>query len=366
MAPDGLLDELAATVGSRREASWLLEEVAGDAAGDRAARARSLAARRADGEPVQYVLGHWPFSSLDLLVDPRALIPRPETEALVALASSAVAVRGDGAVVCDLGCGTGAIALAVAALAVADGLDVEVHATDVSPDALELAACNARRVAATTVTFHLGSWFDALRDELAGRVNVLCSNPPYVSANERGALARELDHEPELALVAGDGTDGTPGFAAVEAVVTGAPRWLAPGGTLLVEHAGTHRDAAVAAAVRAGLEVVADHDDLAGLPRVLEGSPGHVTARILSLDELDVAVSLLAAGAIVGVPTDTVYGIAARLGDADAVASLFSAKGRPSNVPIAVLCATTEQAASIATGGRRPRPGSRPPTGPGR
>jgi release factor glutamine methyltransferase len=273
VAADGLLGELAAALGSRQEARWVLEEL--DARDDlddvqRAALASELAARRASGMPLQYVLGHWPFRDLDLVVDARALIPRPETEVLVAHALARLASRGEGAVACDLGCGTGAIVLSLAVEARNAGLRVELHATDVDPGALELAAANAERNGAVGVSLHLGSWYEALPGGVRGHVDVCCSNPPYVSIAERRSLAVELDFEPEIALVAADGTDGTPGFGAIEAVVTGARGWLAPGGTLLVEHADTHREAATSLAARCGLVVVADHEDLAGRPRVLE------------------------------------------------------------------------------------------------
>jgi release factor glutamine methyltransferase len=254
---DGLFEELTGLLGSRREARWVLEELDVVAPDARRDRARSLAERRRSGEPLQYVLGHWPFHELDLAVDGRALIPRPVE-------------RGDGAVVCDLGCGTGAIALSVAVVARRRGLDVTVVATDVSRDALDLAHANAERTGAMGVSFLEGRWYDALPERLRGRVDVLCSNPPYVAAAERLTLARELDFEPELALVSADGSESTPGFADVEAVVVGALAWLAPGGTLLVEHGATQGTAATACAARAGLTVVADHDDLAGLPRLLQ------------------------------------------------------------------------------------------------
>lgn len=270
MAADSLLDELATTMGSRHEARWVLQELDGLDANDREGRARELAARRATGEPLQYVLGHWPFRDLDLALDARALIPRPETEALVEIALHRVRARGPGAVVCDLGCGSGAIALSVATEARAAGLAVEVHATDVDEGALALARGNAARVGARSVAFHRGSWYDALPGSLRGCIDVCCSNPPYVGIAERAMLAVELSYEPELALVAADGCDGTPGLAAIEAVVEGARTWLAPGGTLLVEHGADHRDAVTSLATRCGLEVVADHDDLAGRPRVLE------------------------------------------------------------------------------------------------
>jgi release factor glutamine methyltransferase len=268
VANDPLLDELTASLDSRREAGWLLDEVAGLDDHERLARARELAMRRRTGEPLQYVVGHWPFRELDLLVDRRALIPRPETEQLVGLALAALPGQLASRRAVDLGCGTGAIALSLAIEGARCVSDLQVHATDVSDDALALARRNAELLGAD-VTFHEGSWFQALPESLLHRVDLLCANPPYVSHAERPSLAHELDFEPELALVADDGTDGTPGFAAVETVVLGAVHWLAPGGTLLVEHGETHRPAALACAKNSGLTDVADLEDLAGRPRFL-------------------------------------------------------------------------------------------------
>lgn len=251
----------------------MLEALAYDDPDDRRRRALELADRRAAGEPLQYVLGRWPFRGLDLVVDTRALIPRPETEGLVELAL-AVLESSDARVACDLGCGTGAIALSLAVEARALGRAIEVHATDVSTDALALARHNAQRVGALAVRFHEGSWYEALPDELEGRVDLLCANPPYVGWAERETLARELDFEPTLALVADDGRDGTQGMAAIEEVLAGAQRWLAPHGTVLVEHGARQHDAVVASAHDAGLHRIVDHVDLAGLPRVLEARGG--------------------------------------------------------------------------------------------
>lgn len=270
MTADPLFQELAEVLDSPRDATWLLEELEALAPQERRARAISLARRREAGEPLQYLVGHWPFRTIDLLVDQRALIPRPETELLVDLALAAVMALGDGAIVGDLGCGTGAIALSIAVEARARGTRVEVVATDVSSDAVALARQNATRSGAEPITFCVGSWFDALPSSYAGAIAVLCSNPPYVAANERPGLARELDFEPQLALVADDGADGTPGLAAIEHIIAGARPWLIPGGTLLVEHGAAQRIAVVERCARAGLVDVRAHDDLAGLPRFIE------------------------------------------------------------------------------------------------
>jgi release factor glutamine methyltransferase len=186
---DPLVAELTRSLGSSREARWLLEELVGMEPAARRERATRLARRRAAGEPLQYVLGHWPFRTLDLLVDRRALIPRPETELLVGYALTALRARGRGALACDIGCGTGAIALSIAVETTAAGRAVEVLASDVSADALALARQNAARTGASAVSFHVGSWFDALPVDARGSIDVLCSNPPYVASAARPELA---------------------------------------------------------------------------------------------------------------------------------------------------------------------------------
>ena len=193
MTPDPLFDELTGVLESRREARWLLDDLGDVPPEARRERAMELADRRAAGEPLQYVLGHWPFRTIDLLVDRRALIPRSETEQLLELALGALLDAGEGAVACDLGCGSGAIALSIAVESRALGTNVDVLATDVSSDALELARRNAERSGARGVTFYEGTWFDAIPLAYEGAIAVIASNPPYVAAAERPHLARELD-----------------------------------------------------------------------------------------------------------------------------------------------------------------------------
>jgi release factor glutamine methyltransferase len=257
--------ELADGLFTRAEARWVRESVASLPEEERRARLSEIVARRRRGEPLQYVLGAWQFRTLELTVDRRALIPRPETELVVDVALEVLDGLAPGAVACDLGCGSGAIALSLAAESTAHPV---VHATDVSARALELARANAARCG-LAVTFHHGSWFEALPASLLGRVDLVCSNPPYVSRAERPTLARELDHEPAVALVAEDSTDGEPGMAAIEAILAGAAAWLRPGGAVVIEHGEAQRAASVACASHSGLSVVATIDDLAGRPRVL-------------------------------------------------------------------------------------------------
>ena len=273
---------LADRIGSPREARWMVEEVLGrggaptaPVSDSEAGRLSALAARRCAGEPLQYVLGTWAFRTLELAVDRRALIPRPETEQVteVALAEARRAAAGcDRPVAVDLGTGTGAIALSLAV-----ELGAEVWAVDADPGALALAGANRDRVgvahpgAAGRVRLRQGSWFEPLPSDLAGRVHVVVANPPYVSEAEWSLLDPEVRQEPRVALVAGAGTDGTPGLAAVEAVLAGARSWLAPGGAVVVELAPAQARAAVALAVGAGYRDVRVAADLAGRDRAVVG-----------------------------------------------------------------------------------------------
>jgi release factor glutamine methyltransferase len=293
--------DLARRLGSAAEARWLVEEVLGrgnvpgGSVSDAAVVTLSaMADRRIAGEPLQYVLGTWAFRTLELIVDPRALIPRPETEqvterAIVELCRGTVATdavpdgrpvpRGRpgsrGPVVVDLGTGTGAIALSLAAELAARFGQLEVWATDVDVEALAVAESNRARLgmvqpgAAERVRLRAGSWFEALPGDLAGAVDLVVSNPPYVSEAEWSDLDPEVTAEPRRALVAGAGSDGTPGLAAVEAVTAGALEWLVPGGALVIELAPHQAAPAADLARRLGYHAVCTATDLAGRDRML-------------------------------------------------------------------------------------------------
>ena len=283
-----LVVEVAARVGSSLEAGWIVDHVSAPAAfaafptTSRAA-AFALADRRAAGEPLQYVLGTWAFRSLELAVDRRVLIPRPETEQVVEVAlgelSRITRARSakDGPLVCvDLGTGSGAIALALASEGVPSGQPLEVWATDASTDALDVARSNrdalavSDPVAAGQVTFVQGSWFDALPDRLAHRVDLIVSNPPYVAEEEYDDLEPAVrEWEPRSALVAARGRSGVAGLANVESVVAGSGAWLARSGVLVVELAPSQAHGAVDAARRAGFSRVETARDLAGRLRML-------------------------------------------------------------------------------------------------
>ncbi len=273
-----LLREAAGRLGDPVVARWLVEEAAGRPLGEvlvEPAPARAEAAlwamveRRLAGEPVQYVVGHWAFRSLDLMVDRRVLIPRPETEVVVDVALGELdrlAVAAHEAVAVDLGTGSGAIALSIAAERPA----AQVWATDISVGALAVASANLAGLgarAAGRVRLAHGDWWQALPDELAGRVTVAVANPPYVALSEAASLPEEVAAwEPVEALVAGPG-----GLEALEAVLAGATRWLACPSALVAEIAPHQAGAARSLAEQAGLVDVTVRPDLTGRARVLVG-----------------------------------------------------------------------------------------------
>lgn len=262
------------------EARWLVEDVSGlersrwgetaTAAGR--ARLGALAERRLAGEPLQYILGHWSFRGLDLQVDPRVLIPRPETEVVAGVAIAAAqelhlpppSRRGGPCTVADLGTGSGALALALAA----ELPEAVVWATDRSAAALDVARANlaaAGPSAASRVQFAEGMWYEALPAGLRGRLRVIVSNPPYVTEAEFAGLPAEVrDHEPTVALVS-----GPTGRESLEELVAEGLGWLEPGGTLVLELAPDQAAPMRAAAEAAGYDAVAVHRDLTGRDRVL-------------------------------------------------------------------------------------------------
>lgn len=257
-----------------QEIRWIIERATGRTAAEQVAAldeavterevrfVDDMVARRAAGEPLQYVLGRWAFRTLDLLVDRRVLIPRPETEVVAGLAIDALARFERPALAVDLGTGSGAIALSLAA---ERWPHVEVWATDRSSDALEVARANlaglGRRAAA--IRLAEGDWFDALPGELRGRIDLVVSNPPYVAADD--PLPRAVaDWEPSSALVG-----GPTGLEAIEQIVSQATAWLQPEGVLVLEIGEQQGRATRELALRAGFAEVVVHPDLAGRDRAL-------------------------------------------------------------------------------------------------
>ena len=276
-------------MGDDAEARWLVEEVSGYSwselvgtppSGGRVsersrARLEALVERRLGGEPIQYVLGRWPFRTLDLMVDRRVLIPRPETEYVVEVSLRELDVlRADGdgeQVVVDLGTGSGAIALSLAS----ERAHTRVFATDACPEALNVAAANLAGLGgrpATRVRLVEGHWWSALPEGIAGRIDLVVSNPPYISTAEMPALDRSvLDWEPRQAL-----ESGPTGLEAVSEVLAGAAGgWLRPGGRAVVEIAPQQARDAAELASASGFAEVAVLPDLAGRDRVLvaRGAP---------------------------------------------------------------------------------------------
>jgi release factor glutamine methyltransferase len=227
-----------------------------------------MVARRKAGEPLQYVLGRWGFRQLDLLVDRRVLIPRPETEQVVAAALECLAdlpgVSAGDPVIVDLGTGSGAIALSLAL----EGKRGQVWGTDASPDALAVARANLAGMggsAAARVRLVEGSWWSALPASLRGQVALAVSNPPYVSSAEMTSLPTEVAHwEPGAALEA-----GPTGLEAIAVIVAEAGEWLARPGAMVLELAPHQADAAIELARAAGFESVRVEPDLAGRDRAL-------------------------------------------------------------------------------------------------
>lgn len=221
--------------------------------------------RRLTGEPLQYVLGRWGFRTLDLLIDSRVLIPRPETEVVAGSAIDRLrAIRAAGIdrpVAVDLGTGSGAIGLSLAV----EVERVEVWITDASPDALAVAASNLAGIgrAATRVRIAEGSWFDALPSEMQGAIDLIVSNPPYVATDDTvDDIVREW--EPHMALFAGeDGLDD------LDLIVRTAPTWLRPGGLLVLEMSPVQIPVIVNRALAAGFASVETVPDLAGRPRAV-------------------------------------------------------------------------------------------------
>jgi release factor glutamine methyltransferase len=259
---------------AEQEARWLVQRASGLERADLIAGLEESAAlgdatffydmleRRLRGEPLQYVLGRWGFRVLDLQVDDRVLIPRPETEALTQMALEECR-RLDARLAVDLGTGSGAIALALAV----EWTGIEVWATEISPDALAVAETNVAALGRIggAVRLAQGSWYDALPAELGGAIDVIVSNPPYVAEFEVEDLPEEVRAwEPLDALVS-----GPTGLEAIERIVADARLWLAQPGSLVVEIAPHQAVEAGAMARAAGFGSAAVWPDLTGRDRIL-------------------------------------------------------------------------------------------------
>jgi release factor glutamine methyltransferase len=244
-----LLHALGDTAAGR---AWLIAHDSDDVAPQGQDAFFGLCARRADGEPVAYLVGRKEFFALDLLVDGRVLVPRPDTETLM---EWAVSLLHDGARVVDLGTGSGAIALAIKK----SRPGALVEAVDFSAGALDVARANSRALD-LDVTFRQGSWLQGSVD----RYDLIVSNPPYVAAGDPHLEA--LRHEPVQALASGED-----GLTDIRAIVEQSPPHLKPGGWLLLEHGHDQASAVRGLLTGAGFAEVSSRRDLAGIERCSGG-----------------------------------------------------------------------------------------------
>lgn len=244
-----------------RPRSWVLahDDVALNPAIAEAAEA--LLNRRLAGEPLAYLLGHKEFHGLMLAVTPAVLVPRPDTETLVAWALETGVCEADAPRVIDLGTGSGAIALALKAARP----PWQLVATDASRDALAVAAGNAGRLG-LEVQLRCGDWWQAVADD--ARFDLAVANPPYIP--EADPHLAPLRHEPRAALAS-----GTDGLDALRALISAAPRHLNPGAWLLLEH-GFDQSAAVRDLLEdCGFSDIDSRFDLAGHIRCTGGRCRH-------------------------------------------------------------------------------------------
>ena len=258
------------------EAKWMIEEVSGvtnlhdyqeQAKPIQLKRLSKLIARRLTGEPLQYVLGRWQFRELDLFVDDRVLIPRPETEILVGYALEECKSKKNqldetrSLNVADLGCGSGAIGLSIAR----EIQEVSVWCTDVSEGAIAVARANLAGLGMVgqKVSISQGSWFEALPQEMLEKFDVIISNPPYISDSEE--LPPEVSEwEPSSSL-----RSGPLGTEDLSFLLNNSIEWLSAEGQLILELAPMQADQMVEEAKNLNFREVQLRNDLTGRDRVL-------------------------------------------------------------------------------------------------
>jgi release factor glutamine methyltransferase len=234
-----------------------------------------LEQRRLDGEPVAYLIGKRGFHAIELMVGPGVLIPRPETELLVDLGleelqhlinkNNTINESEYSLTMLDLGTGSGAIALAIAA----SQPKARVVATDASQAALDIAQQNAVRLKLSDrVSFCLGNWYEALQslDSPSRQFDLILGNPPYIEVDDPHLSRDDLRFEPPSAL-----TDFGSGLTCLTAIIEGALAHLKPGGLLAVEHGFDQSPAVLEQLALAGFQGITPHRDLAGHWRVASG-----------------------------------------------------------------------------------------------
>jgi len=268
-------------VGQRNIARWLCEHASGCDADEFSEVLDELVSERsgqelhnmlqrfASGEPLQYVMGRWAFRQLDLLVDKRVLIPRPETELIVDIVKNHLGSKREAITLVDLGTGSGAIGLSL--LHELPLGAATVWMTDESEDALHVARANAAGIGRPAIgaRFAHGNWCDALPAELVGVCDVVVSNPPYIAEGDAEVEASVLQWEPSDALFA-----GVDGLEDIAQIVQAAPKWLAVGGMLVTEMGYTQASAIQQLFNAAGFTHVTVHQDLTGRDRFVSGKFG--------------------------------------------------------------------------------------------
>ena len=270
-----VLAEVTATLGDAREARFICEHAAGLNAAEfgvalddvvtqrMGLHAQQMVGRRLAGEPLQYVLGRWGFRHLDLMVDRRVLIPRPETEFVVEVALALARECDPNRTVVDLGTGCGAIGLSMAYELPLAGTTVWI--TDSSAGALDVARANLAGIgrAGANVRVADGDWYAALPDALRGTVDVIVSNPPYISDTDPDIEQIVREHEPHTALFA-----GTDGLDDLRVIIAEARQWLRPMGALVVEIGHRQAEAVLQLMRDANLRNAEVRPDLVGRDRV--------------------------------------------------------------------------------------------------
>lgn len=221
-------------------------------------RFKALTAQRQQGQPISYLLGQREFWSLDFIVSPAVLIPRPDTELLVETALELLPKQA--AKVLDLGTGSGAIAISLAS----ERPNWIISASDFSEAALAIAASNNRRLVDDRVTLLQGSWFDAA--PAGDRYDLIISNPPYIEDNDPHLQQGDVAHEPASAL-----SSGADGLDDIRVITEKAPTHLLDGGWLMLEHGYNQAEAVGDIMKDAALQAVHHRQDLAGINRITLG-----------------------------------------------------------------------------------------------
>ena len=221
-----------------------------------------LIEKRRQGIPVSHLTGKREFWSLDLNVNKHTLIPRPETEHLV---EAALAIINQGKIkhIADLGTGTGAIALSLATEISKTFPDCLIIATDISPEALEVASKNIAKLPLKNITLRKGNWCEALDNS---KFDLIVSNPPYITENHQCLSEGDVQHEPMLAL-----KSGADGLNAIREIIQDAPNSMTPEAWLVLEHGYDQKEIIQQLLRDRGFKMIETRQDYANLDRITLG-----------------------------------------------------------------------------------------------